>query len=82
LSAAAEGPTQPRAFPWREAIHAGFFLLRLTSRDFWSLTPIEFHAMTGGFAPRFDLPLHDLMARFPDVMAAPSPKGGQAVPAD
>ncbi|MET3613264.1 putative phage protein (TIGR02216 family) [Rhizobium aquaticum] len=66
MSAAAEEPEQPRAFPWREAIHAGLFLLRLSPRDFWALTPIEFHAITGGLSPRFDLPLKDLMARYPD----------------
>ncbi len=67
MNAAAEEPVQPRAFPWREAIHAGLFLLRLAPRDFWALTPIEFHAITGGLTPRFDLPLKDLMARFPDT---------------
>ncbi len=66
MSAAAEEPVQPRVFPWREAIHAGLFLLRLSPRDFWALTPIEFHAIAGGLSPRFDLPLKDLMARYPD----------------
>jgi uncharacterized phage protein (TIGR02216 family) len=66
LSAAAGGRPAPGAFPWRAAIHAGLCLLRLAPRDFWSLTPIEFHALTGGLAPRFDLPLKDLMARYPD----------------
>lgn len=67
MNAAAEEAVQPRAFPWREAMHAGLFLLRLSPRDFWALTPIEFHAITGGLSPRFDLPLKDLMARYPDL---------------
>lgn len=67
LSAAADQPPAPRAFPWREAIHAGLFLLRLAPRDFWTLTPREFHAMTGGLASRFTIPLKDLMVRFPDT---------------
>jgi uncharacterized phage protein (TIGR02216 family) len=66
LTAAADEAAWPRAFPWREAIHAGLCLLRLAPRNFWALTPIEFHAITGGLSPRFDLPLKDLMARYPD----------------
>ena len=81
MSAAAEDPAPPRAFPWREAIHAGLFLLRLAPRDFWALTPVEFHAMTGGLAPRFDLPLEDLMARFPDKVPGHASGGFGAVPA-
>lgn len=66
MSAAAEEAAKPHAFPWREAMHAGLFLLRLPAHDFWGLTPIEFHAISGGLSPRFDLPLKDLMARYPD----------------
>ena len=72
MKAAAEKPgtdTGPRAFPWRETIHAGLFLLRLPPETFWRLTPVEFHAMTGGFVPRFTLPLKALMERYPDVVS-------------
>jgi uncharacterized phage protein (TIGR02216 family) len=51
-------------------MHAGLCLLRLSPKDFWALTPIEFHAMTGGLAQKGSGPgraeLEGLMARFPD----------------
>ena len=67
MSAAAEEARPSEAFPWRAVMHAGLFLLRLSPRDFWALTPLEFHALTGGFLPRFDFPLQALMQRFPDL---------------
>lgn len=64
--AAAGGNGKADPFPWRQVLHAGFFLLRLPPRDFWALTPLEFHAMTGGYLPRFSLPLKELMEKYPD----------------
>jgi uncharacterized phage protein (TIGR02216 family) len=63
-------------FPWKGVMHAGLCLLRLSPKAFWALTPIEFHAMTGGLAKRSNGPgraeLEGMMARFPDV-APPLP---------
>jgi uncharacterized phage protein (TIGR02216 family) len=58
-------------FPWREAMRLGFGVLKLSSRDFWELTPRElaaaFAALSG---PRVVAPdrgrLGDLMRQFPD----------------
>lgn len=59
-------------FPWAEAMRLGFGVLRLSSREFWGLTPRElasaFEATGGrtrGTAPRRDV-LTALMAAFPD----------------
>jgi uncharacterized phage protein (TIGR02216 family) len=51
-------------------MHVGLCLLRLTPRDFWALTPVEFLAMSGGLRGR-DAPLERegldaLMKAFPD----------------
>jgi uncharacterized phage protein (TIGR02216 family) len=61
-----------RAFPWDEAMRFGFGVMRLSSREFWGLTPRElaaaFAAMSGrtrGGAPDRD-GLKDLMRRYPD----------------
>ncbi|NKN39612.1 phage tail assembly chaperone [Agrobacterium sp. a22-2] len=60
----------PSPFPWGPALHAGLCLLRLDPTVFWALSPREFAAMTGAFAPRRGHPqraeLNALMARFPD----------------
>lgn len=58
-------------FPWDDAMRLGFGVLRLSSRDFWGLTPRElaaaFEALSG---PRRTPPdrerLKSLMERFPD----------------
>jgi uncharacterized phage protein (TIGR02216 family) len=58
-------------FPWREAMQLGFGVMKLSSRDFWGLTPRElaaaFEALSG---PRTAPPdrerLNSLMERFPD----------------
>jgi len=52
-------------------MHAGLHLLWLPPERFWALTPREFAAMTGAYAPatRADLArteLEALMARYPD----------------
>ena len=58
-------------FPWRDAMQLGFGVLRLSSKEFWGLTPRElaaaFEALSG---PRRVPPdrerLKTLMERFPD----------------
>ena len=61
-----------RAFPWSEAMRLGFGVLRLSSKEFWGLTPRElaaaFEGVSGrarGGAPGRDV-LTGLMAAFPD----------------
>ncbi|MGN6487039.1 MAG: rcc01693 family protein [Devosia sp.] len=61
-----------RAFPWDEAMRLGFGVLRLSSREFWGLTPRELAAAfdgasgrTRGGAPGRDV-LAGLMTAFPD----------------
>jgi len=58
-------------FPWDVVMHVGFSLLRLSSRNFWALTPVEFLLMTGGARPREmaagRAELDALMRAFPDV---------------
>lgn len=61
----------PAPFPWREAMAIGFGVLRLSSREFWALTPRELAAaiedLTGRtHAPMDSTRLDDLMRRFPD----------------
>lgn len=63
------------AFPWDEAMRFGFGVMRLSSRDFWGLTPRElaaaFEAQAGrarGVAPGREV-LGRLMAAFPDEVA-------------
>lgn len=58
-------------FPWREAMQLGFGVLRLSSTEFWGLTPRElaaaFAAQSGRRPPapgRDDL--NRMMERFPD----------------
>jgi uncharacterized phage protein (TIGR02216 family) len=59
------------AFPWQEAMAFGFGYLKLSSKEFWSLTPKELYAAMRYLAP---LPstypskesLHHLMTLFPD----------------
>jgi len=60
------------AFPWNEAMRLGFGVLRLSSKEFWGLTPRELAAAfegvsgrTRGGAPGRDA-LAGLMAAFPD----------------
>jgi uncharacterized phage protein (TIGR02216 family) len=60
------------AFPWASAMQLGFGVLRLSSREFWGLTPRElasaFEALSGrrrGVAPARHT-LASLMAAFPD----------------
>lgn len=59
-----------RPFPWAEAMGFGFGVLKLSSREFWGLTPRElaaaFGARSGRAAPPSRDGLEGLMARFPD----------------
>lgn len=58
-----------RPFPWDEAMRLGFGVMRLSSRDFWGLTPRElaaaFGAGRGRGAPSRS-GLDEMMRRFPD----------------
>lgn len=51
-------------------MHAGLYLLRLSPQAFWSLSPLEFAAMTGRFQQGDQSftrqKLEALMAAFPD----------------
>ena len=59
-----------RPFPWDEAMRLGFGVMRLSSREFWGLTPRELAAAFGGGAGRGQPPsrggLDEMMRRFPD----------------
>lgn len=59
-----------RGFPWDEAMAFGFGVLRLSSRDFWGLTPRELAAAFGARSGRTSPPsredLAEMMTRFPD----------------
>jgi uncharacterized phage protein (TIGR02216 family) len=58
-------------FPWREAIGFGLGVLRLSPRDFWTMTPRELacaiEALHGrGGAPLDRIAFDELMTRYPD----------------
>lgn len=59
-----------RAFPWAEAMHLGFGVLRLSSKEFWGLTPRELAAAVSSPGGRQGPPrredLASMMAQFPD----------------
>lgn len=56
-------------FPWSDAMRLGFGVLKLSSKEFWGLTPRELAAAFGGVS-RAGAPdrseLGRLMERFPD----------------
>jgi uncharacterized phage protein (TIGR02216 family) len=62
--------TNPPPFPWREAMAFGFGVLRLSSDEFWRLTPRELaaalRALNGESVPLPRDALNELIARFPD----------------
>lgn len=63
--------SDPRPFPWAEAMALGLGVLRLPPRDFWAMTPVELaraiSGLTGGAPERMSRDSLDaLMARFPD----------------
>jgi len=58
-------------FPWREAMAIGFGVLKLSSHDFWALTPRELASAIEGLTGRSGAPmdrerLEELARRFPD----------------
>jgi uncharacterized phage protein (TIGR02216 family) len=57
-------------FPWDAAMQFGFGVLKLSSRDFWGLTPRElasaFGARSGRVTPPSREGLSRLMAAYPD----------------
>ena len=59
-----------KPFPWAEAIGFGLGVLRLSPKDFWSMTPRELahaiNAVTGAVAPMQRDELQTLMTRYPD----------------
>ena len=59
-------------FPWRAAMSFGFGVLRLSSRDFWAMTPRELGFALGLLRPSPAAPgratLAMLMQAFPDRM--------------
>ncbi|MFG1423915.1 rcc01693 family protein [Roseixanthobacter liquoris] len=62
-----------RPFPWEGAMRAGLGLLRLSSEQFWRMTPRELSAAVSAFTPaphaRLDRAgLAALMQRFPDAV--------------
>ncbi|MHA7970331.1 rcc01693 family protein [Rhizobium sp. CAU 1783] len=69
-AAGGAAPTTARAFPWDAVLDAGLCRLRLHPERFWTLSLVEFAAMTGAFAARPPVlgraSLEDLMRAFPD----------------
>jgi uncharacterized phage protein (TIGR02216 family) len=61
---------EAKPFAWDEAMAFGFGVLRLSSQQFWRLTPRELNAavraLFGGEAPVSRSTLNELLARFPD----------------
>lgn len=59
-----------RPFPWDEAMQMGFGVMRLSSREFWGLTPRELAAAFGALSGRVAAPprerLDEMMRAFPD----------------
>ena len=58
-------------FPWSDAMKFGFGILRLSSHDFWAMTPLELAAACKALNPvnakRMDRKtMENLMTRFPD----------------
>lgn len=62
-----------RPFPWDEAMRLGFGVMRLSSREFWGLTPRELAAAFGKGGGRGSPPSREgfaeLMRRFPDEVS-------------
>ena len=62
-----------KPFPWDEAMRLGFGVMRLSSREFWGLTPRELAAAFGAGAGRGSPPsrggLDEMMRRFPDEVS-------------
>ncbi|MFI0846919.1 rcc01693 family protein [Mesorhizobium sp. IMUNJ 23232] len=73
-AAGRDGGPSPEAFPWDTVMALGFGLLRLSPKDFWTMTPREFeramsfHRGAGDGGPR-RRDLAAMMAAFPDAKA-------------
>jgi uncharacterized phage protein (TIGR02216 family) len=67
--------TGGEGFPWRRAMAIGFGRLRLSSAEFWAMTPRELAAAveglngTGTTGPPARADLETLIARYPDEEA-------------
>ena len=63
-----------RLFPWDDAMSFGFAVLRLSSREFWAMTPrelaIAMKPFQNGHGPLSRTELDDLLGRFPDEVEA------------
>ncbi|WP_183831452.1 rcc01693 family protein [Aquamicrobium lusatiense] len=62
------------AFPWDEVMTMGLGLLRLSPKEFWAMTPIEFERASRPFSQRRQTAparadLTKLMRAFPDQHA-------------
>lgn len=62
-------------FPWDNVMAFGFGVLKLSSADFWAMTPREISHAMQVFCPPVAAPLsrkgfNDLMERFPDQKEA------------
>nr|WP_157094135.1 rcc01693 family protein [Brucella pseudogrignonensis] len=70
MSAAVESVPSRQPFPWEEVMRAGFGLLRLSSKDFWAMTPRELGAVLGPVSQSTNAlsraTLDALMHAFPD----------------
>ena len=57
-------------FPWEAAMQFGFGVLKLSSKEFWGLTPRELASAFGARSGRVAAPsregLRGLMAAYPD----------------
>jgi len=60
-----------KPFPFEEAMQFGFGVLRLNSKDFWAMSPLELAAAYRAFMPQQNAPIdrnsfNDLMDKYPD----------------
>ncbi|AKR54738.1 hypothetical protein GCM10011321_20830 [Youhaiella tibetensis] len=59
-----------KPFPWDDAMQMGFGVMRLSSREFWGLTPRELAAAFGALSGPATAPprerLDEMMLAFPD----------------
>ncbi len=71
MAASGAAPKQAAPFPWEEAMAFGLGRLRLSSQDFWAMTPRELSAAMKAYLRPTSLPverdsLARLMRDFPD----------------
>ena len=58
-------------FPWDDVMQFGFAVLKLSSHDFWTMTPREIAFAMRAYAPSSNTPLSrssfdELLTNFPD----------------